>query len=647
LMNWLRNNKIEVAILTTLSIFINLVNYINTKGMCISFFDPDDYMRLVHEFEWLSGENFYNNIIERANSPFGGSMHWSRLYDLLWLIPVRLVSLFTQSIKSSIEIIGFVISPIIQLVSITILFRIFQFVLSKKDAFIAIALFVAHPFIVSQTIFGRPDHHSFLICMMIVYMYYISRLVRENFEKKETCIIVAIVSACCIWASPETLIPLLLSDVILFFVSFKNFAVIKTLYFKSLLIACITGMLVYLSGNITNYPLILAVVFLILPYAIYNAGYDKSTILKNWHIIALAVTTLIVPLLQPVEYDKLSVVHMGMYIYASIFFCINMLYSKREMKDKLFYISAWTFVILVAFFMCYPKFLLGMGADISPYVKNIWLNKVEEMKSPFSSDEYFGVLIFVLISLAALYYKVKDLITQKSLSANNIIWMFFSLIGGIYIILGCFSIRMMPYAVLFMCPVVIDCVMNCKIFKVFPRYAKLLLAVILMLGSQFLSITSHAKSTNIKPAYTNAEFYNMLNLLSKKPTTILASINIGSEILWKTKHKIVASPYHRHEHGIIAEYEILQNEFNSSTVKQYLNSTDTTYIVINKNRYPENAHKRSLGYYLAHYADNKGWTKSIDELRINIPNEILDWISIVSIDKKFNDIVVAKVIKKN
>ena len=102
---WFRNNRTEVYILMLLSLMVNAINYLQIKGWCISFFDPDDYMRLVRMEEFFSGGSFYEQVIHRANSPFGGVMHWSRFYDLLWILPVHFASFFMDSVKESVEII--------------------------------------------------------------------------------------------------------------------------------------------------------------------------------------------------------------------------------------------------------------------------------------------------------------------------------------------------------------------------------------------------------------------------------------------------------------------------------------------------------------------------------------------------------------
>ncbi len=44
--------------------------------------DTDDAMRLVVVHDFLAGQNWYDNVQYRLNTPFGAEIHWSRLVDL-------------------------------------------------------------------------------------------------------------------------------------------------------------------------------------------------------------------------------------------------------------------------------------------------------------------------------------------------------------------------------------------------------------------------------------------------------------------------------------------------------------------------------------------------------------------------------------
>src|SRR5688572_28136892 len=44
--------------------------------------DTDDAMRMVVVRDFLAGQDWYDNVQHRLNTPFGAELHWSRLADL-------------------------------------------------------------------------------------------------------------------------------------------------------------------------------------------------------------------------------------------------------------------------------------------------------------------------------------------------------------------------------------------------------------------------------------------------------------------------------------------------------------------------------------------------------------------------------------
>lgn len=640
---WLKNNATEIFLLVILFFFVNIFSYVFIKGNFPSFFcwddtiffDTDDYMRLVRSFEWFSGGGFYEQSISRANSPFGGVMHWTRFYDLLWVAPVHFALLFTNSVRTAVTVVGFLISPVLTMFSLVLLLHISQFILNKKESFLVVALFLSHPFVISQTIFGRPDYHAFIVLMILFYMYFIIKLVFEDFKNDTMSICASVAAALCIWASPETLIPLLLSDFALFLVSIKNPNILPVLYFKSMITACALGILLSISGDNTDCYLLISLSLTLLPYTTYNMKYSKDIVMRNWHIVILVLWGLFIPSVGNAEYDKLSCVHVALYIYMALFFCINLFYSNNNSLCKLGYATFWGIIVCCAFLAIYPKFLFGMEANISEHVKQIWLNKVGEMRSPLSGCINYGFICFVITSVIALGYKLKNIISQKKISSKNITWWIFLLIGGCYTIFSCMAVRMIPYAVLFTCPVIVDFVTSASVFRKIGRKSREIVAVVLILLVPFIPKGGDTgdKNTSVWPhANTERTVYKFIDSLSDSPVVILASVNAGPELLWFTKHKIVASPYHRHTNGICAEYEILRNKFNPDVVRKYLKNTKTDYILIDKRRYffgKRENYLNSFGYFVAKLSDE---TTSFKDF----PPELLKWISIVPLQEKID-----------
>ncbi|MDR2681657.1 MAG: hypothetical protein LBB29_01250 [Holosporaceae bacterium] len=126
MISWLYKYKLEIILLLLLGILINVSCYLLLCGFQISFWDSDDYMRLVRIRELFAHGDLANTIISRSNVPFGCSLHWTRFYDFFFVIPAYVLNFFLNSIDESIKYVGFVISPLIKCATIVILFRISQ-----------------------------------------------------------------------------------------------------------------------------------------------------------------------------------------------------------------------------------------------------------------------------------------------------------------------------------------------------------------------------------------------------------------------------------------------------------------------------------------------------------------------------------------
>lgn len=677
MLSWLKQNKTELIVLLFLGLLVNVFSYITITGRFpfenivdgIAFFDPDDYMRLVRMNEWFGGKDFFDTIIERANSPFGGDMHWTRFYDLFWYIPVKIVEFFTKDTKAAVAYVGFFISPVFALFSGCMVFRMMQYLMDKRDAFITSALFLVHDYIVIQTIFGRPDYHSFIIFMITLYMLLLIKLIMDDCKNNKVIIATAIVAALCIYASPETLIPLLLSEAVLFSFSFKKSEIFKCLILKSKYTFISLLFLYVLNNPELEFKCISVLVCMVCTVF----GVKKNDNKNPACILVVIINSLCCFIFQGHgDYDKLSLIHVNLYFNIAMFYYIYSLYPTNVFHEKVKRSLIIGGIFFVMFLIVCPRFFLGMEANVDAYAKKVWLSNVEEMQSPLKGDFCYSFIITALINLIAGISKIYTLCKNKNVSRETISWVLFVVIGIVYTIFGCMAFRMAPYAVMFMNPVVIDFVMNGEFFKKLPRIIKVLIVLGVILLVQILptyasqnKVSSEEKNTSmssknkVPPEEKNASIeprsiYKLIDDLSEKSKVVLASIDIGPRLLWFTKHKIVAAPYHRHTSGIIAEYEILRNKFDASNVKRHLLKTQTKYIVISKRRYfceKGEACRGSLGYYFAKYADYNGWTKPKRELEKLVPPEILEWFEIVPLGQKLSsgrnmlhDIVIAKVL---
>ncbi len=78
------------------------------------------------------------------------------------------------------------------------------------------------------------------------------------------------------------------------------------------------------------------------------------------------------------------------------------------------------------------------------------------------------------------------------------------------------------------------------------------------------------------------EFFKALNDISDKPEVIMSNPYLGPNILYYSKHKVVAVPFHRQHEGLIASLIVTQwKEYNEKLTINALLKTNSTYVLVN------------------------------------------------------------------
>lgn len=610
-----------------MGLLINVDYQLQMHGFRMVFTDTDDYMRLVRIRDFFSHYDLSNNVISRSNVPFGCSLHWTRFYDFFIIIPTYILNFFVNSINQSIEYVGFVIGPIIKSVTIMVFFNVCQKIMEKNDAFLLTAIFAAHPFILPFGIFGRPDHHSFIMLFIIVYLNSIIDIIESKFDNRDFCAKAATIAALCVWISPETLIPILLMDGVLFIHSFSNVEKLRCLLKKNLSTACDIGIIIFLFSDLEGDILTICCLLTVVPYAIADKKHLESLIFRYWHVVAIILLGILFPLVSTVEYDKISVLHMALFTFGALYFGIIMIYQGLSLKIRIVTAFSWFLLIAYAFLSMYPMFFDGMCANIDDYVKEIWLYRVEEMRSPFTLGAGATFTAYSVVTAIAMVSKVVELIRGKSTNLG-LTWQILIANAGCYTVFAGISYRMLPYSALFGLPLIVDFGMNSDFTKSLHRLWRIIitafLSILVLFCASYLDPEKESKTT--QSPYTSEELFKLLDNLSPEPIVIMAHSNDGPAILYHTKHSVVGAPYHRQTKGIIFSYKIMEDEYDEEIAKSILKVTDSSYIFVRRTKINPKMEKMSLAHMIANN---------------NLPN----WLNIVELPKKFNDIIIAKIDK--
>ncbi|MDR1362281.1 MAG: glycosyltransferase family 39 protein [Holosporaceae bacterium] len=628
----------------------------------LRFFDTDDYMMLVRIREFFIHHDFYKTVIDRTNVPYGGDIHWTRFYDLFFIIPVYILNFFLESIDKSIEYVGFFISPVIKIVTIVVIFRLFQNMMDRRSAFVATLIFAIHPAINYINMFGRPDHHAFILLFTICYLYSLALMAESGFKNIGAAARAGIICALCIWISPETLAIILLSEAVLLFSCRDEPEKLTAIYTKTMVTSCCIGIVVFLFTNFDGVDL-LCLGSLV---AISSISIRKFNGVHLVGLLFLAVAFSTLPLL---EYDKISPVHLVLYICLSM--CFGICLAGQALVAK----YGWYFVLVSAgvigglFLYMFPLFLYGMEAQVSEELKTVWLqSNVDELKSPFCFGQQSAVFfcICLLIASLAVYNKMRDLV-EKVFDDQDMLWWIFVVAGSSYLVLASLIDRLRATMVFLTIPFAVDMVSNFalkrgehvahedpsiggatqklpeeRMFRKKSNVFRGLVAVILMMAPDCVylyqkplqsyfsnreSIKDFCKAR--RDAYQQEDrFFTFLDGMSEKPVTILTYLGKASMILYYTKHSVIATPYHRHEQGILTFFAVTEKEYDEKTVKKMLHTAGVDYIFISKSMcYANPSCQNSLARMIA---DSGG----------------PDWLSVAPIPQEFDDVVLVKVDQK-
>lgn len=133
------------------------------------FADTDDAMRLTEVRDLIAGQNWFDPVQHRLNTPFGTEMHWSRLVDL----PIAaLIVLLRPFAGGAAETLAVCIWPLILLFGLLVLSALITVKLAGRDGLLPALLLPAFSVItLVEFVPGRIDHHSVGILLTLAMLY--------------------------------------------------------------------------------------------------------------------------------------------------------------------------------------------------------------------------------------------------------------------------------------------------------------------------------------------------------------------------------------------------------------------------------------------------------------------------------------------
>lgn len=507
----------------TLTIFLfNIQDFKNLR-----YRDSDDYMRVLRVKQLVENKDWYNNVIDRENAPYGLEMHWTRLHDLVIIsaaLPFAVILGMDKAIDISSAFIG-----IFFLFFIMILFVDIGKVFSH-DLSILLGLSIFWTVSIKTAInFMRPDQHCLMLFLFVFILRELIYLIRYKMVKDAN--ILGILFALSIWASPELLFQIFLS---------VSFLVLYFWYFDEKVIL----------DHLIRISKIQFIILLLLVCGIERRFGDFR-----------------------IEYDRVSVVHLAISFVQLIYFIVlksleKFNYSNRRKIFLSVVLAIWLLWLLNYFF--YRIFFL-LFASTNDLISRIFLSDIREMQNVFTVPILgisYVIYIFILFSYFLLFKPNRYNIMLGVFSFANLIT-------------GALFIRCMPYfeivSIIFSSNLLLSILRKVKnnklIFLIRP-----VIIFIIPITSLLLYLSCNTKTDDVISVKTKC-LCKILNENFKETQVIASEEFLSSRILFFTKHKVVAGPYHRNKDGIKDLLLIFNNNVSDHTLKEIIDKRGITLII--------------------------------------------------------------------
>jgi hypothetical protein len=503
----------SILLLTAIGLFLTLalawpsVVAVWSTG---AFANTDDAMRLVEVRDWLAGQAWFDLHQYRLDPPGGVPMHWTRVLDLPLGALIRLFSLFLP--VESAERLTRIVFPLFLHGAFFVAIANLARRLAGPSAMLpAVILAALTGSVLVQFQAGRIHHHSAQILLVVLIL----------------------------WASV--------------------WAIEARRFWPAAGAAALAAL--SLSINIENLTYILVeIAAFALVFVVKGNGF-RSALLGFGLSLAVSSLAVFVATIGPSRYfvgacDAFSTAHLAAIFLGAAVFCALAALSGRltHAALRLAGCGLGGAVVLGAMALAYPACLHDPQAAVDPLLRQLWLDHVEEAR-PLFSVVASHPMKFVTLSLAAALGLVGALVAAwQETGPKRISWLVVAAFALIGLATSIWQVRALSSAsavALFGGVWIVARAVDWAARSP-SALAKLApVALGLPFCSVFWALVAPAEAqSNASEGRTVCRAPAAIGALNALPTsTLIAPIDMGSDILADTRHSVLAAPYHRNNHG--------------------------------------------------------------------------------------------------
>ena len=493
---------------------------------------PDEYMRLVRVAELRDGNGWYDTAIARSNAPYGEALHWTRPMDLLILAGAYALSPFFGA-DDALFASGALISPLLSLLTCLAMAWAASPILGRNRAVLAAIIVLIQPGVLAYSATGRADHHGLLFLLFVLAAGGAIRTLSAR-PTTRSAVIAGIVYGLAIWEGIEMTILVALCQAAAA-LAWIRFDTVKA---RPQLIAAAAFLATTALALVSEHP----------PEAVFAVEFDRIALP---HLVIATLTCAVWGAASAMERHRRD--------------------TATALKRGTLMAAAGGVGILILL-SAFPDIVAGPYAAMDPRLLSIWDAHIAELGSlaPIDLDSAGRFLFFIGAVAPSLVYGAIAAWRHRS-DPRALPWMFLTLLVAAYFLLSLQHLRMAPFAELASAPVLAAMIGGLAGWSE-RRLARLpgLLVTCggvfaltfggVIAGSYLLSLSASASPRTPEPACRIARIAPLLNdpaAFGATPLVVAALLDRGPEILYRTRHLVVATPYHRNAAGIWDGYRLL------------------------------------------------------------------------------------------
>jgi len=491
--------------------------------------DTDTYTRLVRVEALATTGQWYDSTLDRANTPYGDALHWTRPFDVLLLASAAPLLPFMET-KTALYWAGVAISPVLFWLFVIALTWAAAPLLRGNGLVYLGALAIAQPVLFVYFLPARPDHHSLIAVLFALLIGCFLRLARGPTGARQA-LTAGLLIGLSVWISVELLVAVA---------------------------ALSMGLALAWIGGVSG---------------LARRGAEMSIVAVAVAALALVIERGLTNSLA-MEFDRLSIAHLALLAGAAAFWWLlglgeRVAAARLGVPGRTIVAALVGLVTLGSLWLVLPGLFRGPTANVDPRVMTLWFSNVQEVQPMLRPDRLAEGIGFALAALGpaliGLPFAAQRWMTDVS---HRWQWGILMVALVVFLPLAVYQVRWSTYV---------------EAVAVVP-YAALLQHLLQLMSSRFAGATPARRiGVSVLRAQTVVLFagvFLMLSLIFRPPGSaaevtdevcritdvvpalmsgssppggerILASLSFGPELLYRTPHAVVATPYHRNAGGIL------------------------------------------------------------------------------------------------